>query len=171
MREQRLAFAPLISGSSNRKLQIFNFQAVRSPRGCPVRTERGNGHRTGSPAGKTGIIEAPGSDQTDWGTSFLEGRSGSPRPRSTPGFFPDLPPFPEANIAYGSATVRPYVGAVKSLLLPIVALAINPTDASYFHRSLTTFPPTFLKAKRKALGPFPSLFSYPEMPHRIPNTL
>ncbi len=34
---------------------------------------------------------------------------------------------------YGSATVRPYVGAVKSLILPIVALAINRTDAPLFH--------------------------------------
>ena len=35
--------------------------------------------------------------------------------------------------AYGSATVRPYLGAVKSLLLPIVAEAINMVDALYFH--------------------------------------
>ena len=34
---------------------------------------------------------------------------------------------------YGSATVRPYVGAVKRVALPIVALAINRAGAHEIH--------------------------------------
>jgi hypothetical protein len=37
-------------------------------------------------------------------------------------------------MAYGSATVRPYVGAVKRVALPIVSQAINYHLGSYFHR-------------------------------------
>lgn len=37
-------------------------------------------------------------------------------------------------MAYGSATVRPYVGAVKRVALPIVSEAINRIDAPHFHR-------------------------------------
>ena len=37
-------------------------------------------------------------------------------------------------MAYGSATVRPYVGAVKRVVLPIVSQAINPIGAPHFHR-------------------------------------
>jgi hypothetical protein len=35
---------------------------------------------------------------------------------------------------HGSATVRPYIGAVKGVALPIVPQAINGTDGSYSHR-------------------------------------
>jgi hypothetical protein len=49
---------------------------------------------------------------------------------SRPWFFPDSPPFSGGNeMPYGSATVRLYVGAVKRVALPIVALAINRADA------------------------------------------
>ena len=41
-------------------------------------------------------------------------------------------------MAYGSATVRPYVGAVKGVALPIVSQAINRGDARYFHSPLQT---------------------------------
>src|SRR5215475_836132 len=37
-------------------------------------------------------------------------------------------------MAYGSATVRPYVGAVKRVALPIVPQGINGIDAPHFHR-------------------------------------
>ena len=54
--------------------------------------------------------------------------------------FPDLPAFPRAPFrAYGMATVRPYVGAVKRVALPIVSQAINPRDAGYFHRGPAGF--------------------------------
>ena len=44
--------------------------------------------------------------------------------------FPDLPPFAAASFnAYGIATVRLYVGAVKRVALPIVSQAINGPDA------------------------------------------
>ena len=36
---------------------------------------------------------------------------------------------------HGSATVRPYMGSVKPLLLPIVAQAINSSGAPHFHRN------------------------------------
>ena len=42
-------------------------------------------------------------------------------------------------MAYGSATVRPYVGAVKGVALPIVSQGINRIDAPHFH-SLWTRP-------------------------------
>jgi hypothetical protein len=41
-------------------------------------------------------------------------------------------------MAYGSATVRPYVGAVKRVALPIVSQAINYHLGSYFHRLAQT---------------------------------
>ena len=54
--------------------------------------------------------------------------------------------------AYGSATVRPYVGAVKRVILPIVALAINRTGAPYFHSSRVDYLAEFRRPRGKALG-------------------
>ena len=130
--ERRSSFPSFVSDRGQR---IFSFQAVRSPRGCPAWTERGNGHRTSSPTVDGGHpLEVPRLISTNRSWEPVKGRRGSPRPRATPGFFPDLPPFPVAINAYGSATVRPYVGAVKRVALPIVALAINRPGAPYFHR-------------------------------------
>ena len=58
------------------------------------------------------------------------GHLGHSRPR-----FPDLPPFSSGSCfnAYGSETLLPYVGAVKSLALPIVYQAINRGGDRYFH--------------------------------------
>src|SRR5579864_7471533 len=77
---------------SDRGQRIFSFQAVRSPRGCPVWTERGNGHRTSSPTVDGGHpLEVPRLISTNRNWEPVKGRRGSPRPRATPGFFPDLP--------------------------------------------------------------------------------
>ena len=54
-------------------------------------------------------------------------------------------------MAYGSATVRPYVGAVKRVALPIVSEGINRIDAPHFHRSSAVVHRTHRSLKWNAL--------------------
>ena len=61
-------------------------------------------------------------------------------------FFPCLAAVAGANfIAYGMATVRLYVGAVKRVALPIVSQAINGRDAHRFPQDGVGVIPFFTK--------------------------
>src|SRR5438477_13166043 len=62
---------------SDRGQRIFSFQAVRSPRGCPAWTERGNGHRTSSPTVDGGhSLEVPRLIQRTEAGNRLRGDAG-----------------------------------------------------------------------------------------------
>jgi hypothetical protein len=81
------------------------------------------------------VIEALTVSISHCGASVERGASGHLGHETTPGF-PDPPPLTRQAdfMAYGSATVRPYVGAVKRVALPIVFQAINAVGAPHFHR-------------------------------------
>lgn len=58
-------------------------------------------------------------------------------------------------MAYGSATVRPYVGAVKRVALPVVPQGINRIDAPHFHRPHVVVPQRRRSFKWNALDVIP----------------
>lgn len=130
--ERRSSLGSLLSDNRTRDSAYSVFKLCVPPGDIRREPDEGTATAQAHPPDGGYPLEVPGCFQRT--RNPVKGRRGSPRPRATPGFFPDLPPFQVAINAYGSATVRPYVGAVKRVALPIVALAINRSGAPYFHR-------------------------------------
>jgi len=91
----------------------------------------------------------------NWRTRFFEIASGH-LSRGYP-IFPDLPPLPGQNHAYGMATVLLYVGAVKRVALPIVSQAINRRDAQRFPQGRCRCLPPLLSLRPYRTWPVESL--------------